>query len=730
MLRFLPTLAVLALLTPGLGAQEHLEETPRLEASRLDSPIVLDGALDEAAWLGVEPLGGFLQQEPDELAPATEATEVSVLYDQETLYIGVRAFDSDPNAIVARELQRDGALFRDDAIAVLLDTFHDHRSAYFFETNPNGARTDGLVTDEGDDFNLDWDGVWRVASRIDAEGWSMEMAIPFRTLRFNPDLEVWSLQIRRFIRRKNESTFLAPIGLEDEFFKLSRAGHLSGLTDIEPGLALNVKPYVTASAGDSDEDGSTSEIDLGLDVKWGLTRGLGLDLTLNTDFAETEVDEVQVNLTRFSLFFPEKREFFLENSGIFEFGTPGGRRGPLFRLFFSRRIGISGEGEEVPLDWGTRLAGKAGKWSLGFIEAHTDSLETEDESVPETDWTVVRAKRALGARSTIGALATLKSPDGTDDSSTYGVDWTLRPTNRLSIWGFGAGSDNAAAELEEGEEPPGDDETIVGAGVEWRNRLWEVEGSIIDIGEDFEPEAGFLRRQGVVRSHSKVSWEPRPDAPKIRNYEFEVEYERFERPDGSVETEEFQINYFGVTTEKGQTFSLFTQFKQEGLDEDFEIFDDVLIPIDDYSFQDHGVFYRGNQGRPFSLRGFAVAGDYFDGSRFQANATATWRPSRFLRSETSWNRADVKLPAGDFVTNVVRQRVAAAFSPDLSLSGLLQYSDVDEELGLNLRFNWIYKPGADLFVVFNQTWNAPDAFSGLDTSDRRIAVKFTYLFQR
>jgi hypothetical protein len=697
-----------------------MSAVPRLEAARVAAPILLDGRLDETAWQEATAVSGFIQREPDELQRATEDTEVRAVYDETTLYFAVRAYDSDPAAIVALEMVRDGRLFRDDAVAILLDTFHDHRNVYFFETNANGARTDGLVSNEGDDFNTDWDGVWSVASRIDAEGWTAEFAIPFRTLRFDPDLDVWSLQIRRFIRRKNEPTYFAPLSLEDDFFRISKAGHLTGLRDIEPGLALNVKPYVTAVVGDSDEEGSIEDSELGLDVKWGMTRGLGLDITLNTDFAETEVDAVQVNLTRFSLFFPEKREFFLENSGIFEFGTPGGRRGPLFRLFFSRRIGISEEGEPVPLDWGTRLAGKAGRWNLGLIEAHTGNLSTEEEEVAETDWTVLRVKREVGARSSVGVLATLKDPGIGESSSTYGVDWTIRPTNRLSIWGFTAGSDNA--------DTPAD--TIFGSGAEWQSRLWNVEGSVVEIGDNFDPRAGFLRRSGVRRTGAKITYSPRPESGRIRNYQFELELERFERDDGSIESQQLQVNFFGVTTQSGANFSLFSQFRKEGLDEDFEIADDVIIPLDDYSFQDFGLFFRTDQGRRLGFRGFAVGGDFFDGSRRRTSLTGSWRPNKFLSSETSWNRSQIDLPAGDFVTNVVRQRVAASFSPDLSLSALLQFSDVDEELGLNLRFNWIYRPGADLFVVYNQTWAAPDGLSELDSTDRRVTVKFTYLFLR
>ena len=360
-----------------------------------------------------------------------------------------------------------------------------------------------------------------------------------------------------------------------------------------------------------------------------------------------------------------------------------------------------------------------------MLQARTDGLVTEEEEVNPTDWTVFRVKREVGARSSVGVLATRKAPDRGINGETYGADWTIRPTNRLNVWGFAAAS--SGRDEETGEPLDG---AIFGSGAEWGNRVLDIEASIVDIDSDFEPQAGFLRRSGVRRTASEVSYEPRPESDRVRNYRFELEYENFERDDGTVESEEIQFTFFGLTTEAGDSISVFTQFKREGLDEEFEISDGVLLPVGEYSFQDFGIFFRGDQGRPWALRGFVVGGEYFDGDRVQSSLTSTWRPSKFLRAETSWNHASIDLPAGSFDTNVVRQRLAASFSPDLSLSALVQYNDVDEELGLNLRLNWIYKPGADLFVVYNQSWSAPDGLSGLDRLDRRLTVKFTYLFQR
>ena len=703
-------------------SQEPAPAVPAIEAMRIEGPIKVDGLLDEWEWQQPEVATGFVQREPDEFTAASEVTEIRVIYTPTTLYVGVRCFDDSPEEIVAAEMGRDVPLFRDDSIVLLLDTFHDHRNAYFFETNPTASRTDGLVTDEGRDFNIDWDGVWSVASTIDAEGWTAEIAIPFRTLRYDASLTTWGLNIRRGIRRKNETVFWAPIGLDSDLFRVSKAGHLNGISGIASSVNLNVKPYLRGSVEDTPETGTVEDGEPGIDVKWGVTRGLSLDLTVNTDFAETEVDEQRLNLTRFSLFFPEKREFFLENAGIFEFGSPGDRGGPLFRLFFSRRIGLSpDEGEEVPMDWGIRLAGKQGEWSIGLLDAQTDILETPLEQVPENNWSVVRLKRNIGARSTVGIEATQRYASGDDHNQTIGVDFDLRPTNRWWVFGYAAASDDPG---------PDDDAHILSMGAEWTSAFWQFEGQIADNGENFNPEAGFLRREGVTRYKSEVRYRPRPEQSRIRNYDFSGEVDLYVRPDGSTESLDTQADFFGFELRSGDFVSLFSQYKEEGLLESFEIVDGVVIPEGEYSFLDGGLFYRTSQARPVFLRGALVAGEFYDGDRRASRLTAVFRPSRYLRGEAAWNWTDVKLPSGDFTTNIMRFRLSASFSPDMGLDGLFQYNDEEELLSFNVRYNWMYRPGSDLFVVLNQAWDAPHGISGLDRRDTQLIVKFTYLWQR
>ncbi|MEM8932497.1 MAG: DUF5916 domain-containing protein, partial [Acidobacteriota bacterium] len=442
-----PSLLVACLLASlGSSPTVDAESLPRpsLEALRIDDPIEVDGVLDEPAWQRAPKASGFTQREPVELAPATESTDVRVVYTADTLYVGVRAHDRQPDALVAGEMGLDVGIFRDDGIVVLLDTFHDRRNAYFFETNPNSSRTDGLVTDEGRDFSIDFDTIWNVRTSVDADGWTAEFAIPFSSLRFDAALDTWGFQVRRIIKRKEEFTFWSPIDLQSNLFRLSDAGTLTGLGGLQTGRDLRIKPFVVASTQSSREgDGDGESFDAGLDVKWGVTDGLTLDLTVNTDFAETEVDEIQTNLTRFPLFFPEKREFFLENAGIFQFGPD---LGPFLRPFFSRRIGIARDGRQVDLDVGARLAGRHGEWNIGLLGARTGSLAadpTDDlDAVPETTWGVARVKRNVGERSFVGLFASHRRGDDGDWQRVVGADVNWKPNERWSFWAFGATTDD------------------------------------------------------------------------------------------------------------------------------------------------------------------------------------------------------------------------------------------------------------------------------------------------
>ncbi|MEM7480867.1 MAG: DUF5916 domain-containing protein [Acidobacteriota bacterium] len=702
---------------------------PEIRAVRIEGELKVDGILDEAAWQDAPVADGFTQRNPNPGAPISQPTSFQVVYSATTLYIGIRADTDSPEDIVAREMQRDGPLFRDDALLVLLDTFHDHRNTYMFEANPLRARTDALIVDEGRSSDFQWDGLWEVGTSRNEDGWIAEFAIPFSTLRFDADRDTWGFQIRRIVRANNEFSFWSPTGLDANLFKTSRYGHLTGLEPPEPGLNLQVVPFVTGGVKDDAETGGSDDADAGLDVKWGITRNFVLDLTYNTDFAEVEADDLQVNLTRFSLFFPEKRDFFLENSGIFRFG-PGA---PTLDLFFSRRIGISPEGNMVPLEWGTRLSGRAKGWSLGFLDAQTEAATFEDEDgdrevVPSTNWGVLRVQRNFGQRVTVGTMVTNIETDDDDlggDQRAWGLDANLNPTDRLNLTAFWAQTDDDDGDLAADE----DGTWAAGVAADWRADTWNWELLAQEIRGGFEPKLGFVRRNGIRRYNGELGWQPRSDNPKILNYAYEAEIDMITRSDDSLESLELEFLLFGIELENANEVFFFAGHEVEDLDQPFEISDGVIIPAGRYEFEAVRGVWDTNSSLPLS--GFVAVrvGEFFDGDRTGIEGTVRWRPNRFFRTETSYFYNDIELPAGDFSTTLLRQRAALAFTPDLSLNGLVQYSDAAELLGVNLRLRWTYRPGSDLFVVYNETWDAPSLGDPRER-ERQLIFKLSYLWGR
>jgi hypothetical protein len=565
-----------AWLPPAPAAAAPQAEPPRFEAARAgDGEIHLDGLLREEAWARAAPATAFTQREPRPGEPATEETEIRVLYSGSSLYIGIRARDRDPAGIIAWEMGLDPPLYRDDSLVVLLDTFHDHRNAYFFETNPNGSRTDALVSDDGRDVNFDWDGVWTARAARDPEGWSAEMQIPFSTLRFSPSAADWGVNFRRIIRRKNEELFWSPIPLDADLFRVSLAGHLTGLVLPRPGLNLALKPFGTASDSTFFDSGfrrSVDDAEAGFDARWGMSRGLGLDLTYNTDFAETEVDDLRINLTRFDLFFPEKREFFLENAGIFEFGFPGTFQEdePLLKPFYSRRLGLTPEGDEVPIDWGARLTGRAGRWSLGVLDVQTSASRASDGAdIPQNNWGVVRVKRNLGELSSAGVLFTGRDSGAGDFNRVGGIDLVIRPRQELTLQAFGLASDAPGSQAH-GRSG--------GASASWEGETWHWRLESIDIGEAFNPEAGFVRRRGVRRDAARLSFHPRPRDSKVRYWIFDTYGEVFDRAGAPRETVDWTTSVFGFRLQNEFEVKFQWHRGQERLFEPFEIQPGVVLP--------------------------------------------------------------------------------------------------------------------------------------------------------
>ncbi len=733
-----PVLLFLSLfvLPPPTTAQTSTSPRPTIEALRIDAPIRLDGVLDEAAWEQAPVGSSFTAREPEDDRPAAQQTEFSVVYTENVLYFGIRAHDPEPDAIVAKELQRDSDHGRnDDSLAIVLDTFHDQRNSVTFEVNPLGARTDSLVTDEGKDQNIEWNGVWNATARRTTEGWQAEVAIPFATLRFDPARSVWGLNVRRVVRRTNEESNWAPIGREIGPRAVSRmyaahwvslAGDLTGISGVKPGRRLDVKPFVLASAAEeprNEASGTIDDIDGGIDLKWGLTKSLTLDLTYNTDFAQVEVDQQQVNLTRFSLFFPEKREFFLENAGIFEFGPPspgGGNRPPLMKTFFSRRIGLD-RGEEVPIDIGARLTGRAGAWNVGLLTVGTEAVAAGNRpGAAAAQHSVFRLKRDLGERSSVGMIYTELDPRGGARNQLYGVDLDYKPNRQSQFYLFGAASE---------DEGRSGDTGALGTGWAYTTRTVRANVDLTEAQGNFNPGSGFLLRRDFRRYHPTVRWEPRVNRGVVRSWVLEAELDYFERESlGRIESRKLLLAPIGMRTTGDDRFRLAFVNDVEQLFEPFEIRPGIVIPAGLYKFD--SIFLRGfsNQGRRLAWRGNVNVGEFFGGDRRSYMLSSFVRLSRHLLTEFQWNYNDVTLPQGDFTATIYTVRLDAALSPDLRLNTLAQYNDAAQLAGVNVRFNWIYKPGANLFVVYNHNWDAP-TFSARETARRELIVKFNYLWQ-
>jgi hypothetical protein len=671
--------------------------------------IRLDGRLDEAAWRGAAAAGDFRQREPLEGAPATERTEVRVVRDATTLYIGIMAHDSTPDGVIARILQRDrimdqdmggGVRFSgDDAVAVLLDTFDDHRNAFVFATNPNGAEFDALITDEGREVNKDWRGIWRVAAARTADGWSAEFAIPFSTLRYRDGQSTWGINVTRTIRRKNEETIWQ--GWERSgggFVRVSRAGHLTGLTDLpRAGRNIEVKPY-TLGAIDHErlDPASPSRPDatrtvpagaVGVDVKAELRPGLVLDGTVNTDFAQVEVDDQQVNLTRFSLFFPEKREFFLENAGIFQFGAPGSFGPPPFQLFFSRRIGISDDGP-VPVIGGARLTGRVGGQTVGLLDIVTDGTSWGE---PRTNFNVMRVKRDVGESGFVGAMLTDRR--SADSSNTAGgIDFSLWPTPTFNVQGFAVRTSTSR---------PGGDDAAYRLSADYQTGRWGFNASHLGVGPDAEAQAGFITRTDIRQTDLTARLTFRPNRYGWRNVELFYFGNYTTRMDGLRQDESNHLA-LSQTWESGESMTIWTGPGRTRVDEAFDMSDSVRVPVADYTTQTIGGFFNSSAARPVSLSVFGEHQRTFGGTVFNVNSTLTVAASQHLSFGVGHTYGDVDLPNGAFRFNLASLKAGVAFTTRLFLNGVVQVNSLDREVSSNVRLQYMYRPGSDIYLVYSE----------------------------
>ncbi len=742
--------------------------TPDIAATQLQgTPPKIDGALDDLAWEQAAVVSDFYQREPLEGDPASERTEVRLLFDDRQLYVAFRNFDSAPEKIVANYMRRDANLSENDNVVLILDTYNDRRGGFFFSTNPLGAQLDALLSNEGRSRNEAWDCVWTVRARRDSIGWTAEMAIPFNQLRYAEQQEaVWGINIGRAIRRKNEEVYLLPPPREYGFggsYRTSQLATLHGLGALRATTPFEIVPYIQAAskrdfaALDTDLN---NQVNAGFDIKYGLTPSLTSDFSYNTDFGQVESDQEQVNLTRFSLFFPEKRGFFLEGADIFDFGERVSRRGgsinPATLLFYSRRIGIQ-DGHDLPVLLGSKVTGRVGAYEIGALHMTTEAATFIDEDeqerfltidgallddedplltssqiidtldvdivdtldVKRTNFSVFRLRRDIFGRSNIGFIALNRDPGEEGDyNRAVGADINLSLLDAaLNVRSF----------LAKTWSPDLTGEDMAGLlAIEHRAGYRETSVSYLDVEENFNPEIGFVPRENSRQFKGRFRYQPRPATAWIRMFSFGPQMSYLLDQGGELQTRDLEFSFF-TNLEIGDWIGLRVRDRFEYLDEPFDIHEDIEVPAGKYRFANIGLNIFASGARRISGGGSVETGQFFNGKRHRFSAELNLKVNGQLSIESNYELNRINLPAGNFTTNRLSNRFLYSFTPAFYVRGLVQWNSKDEIVGGNFLLNYQYRPGSDLFLVYNQAW---DTEGGLEQRSRSLQFKLAHFWNR
>jgi hypothetical protein len=721
---------------------EAVRATRIIRAVRISDRITIDGLLDEPAWELASPATGFIQTSPNpgELSP--EPTEVRFLYDDDNLYVGFHAWDSDMANRTVTELREDFSPTTSDVATIVIDSMHDRQSGYQFATNAAGAKRDAQISNDGQ-YNNDWDGVWDVKVTVQEDGWSSEFVIPFSTLRFsNAPTQEWGLNLGRRILRRNEDAIWSPIPVRfRNIGKISLAGTLTGLERVRPGRNLKIKPYISAGSTENRVDvhaplqssqslGRLRDYDGGVDLKYGVGASLTLDATYHTDFAQVEVDQQQVNLTRFSLFFPEKRDFFIENAGNFGFGGGGsaGRGGGgsstaasgNLSPFYSRRIGLSASGTPIPIIGGGRLSGKLAGYDIGILTMRTDELVTRDASgdavsaTAANNYLVGRVRRNLLRNSFVGMLVTHRdSTRAGDYNRVYGTDAFFE----LGRWQFGS--------YVLGSQTPGRTGANHArrAAAAWVDDEFVVSTEYNAVGRNFNPEVGFLRRSDFSQYSGDVAWRPQLlENQTIRNLDFGGNVDYYEDGNGAIETRTQEMNA-GIMFEDTSSINVTVNQTFDRLVEPARIVS-VTVPAGDYDYRAQTATFRTNQSRKISGNGEYSWGEFWNGHRKSVGGGLGLTPNYHLNVDLTYSHNRVNLPTGSFTTDLVGMRLVYAFTGRATLNAFFQYNAATHQVSSNIRFNFIHHPLSDLYLVYN---DSRDTASGL-LMQRSFIVKLTNLF--
>ncbi len=693
---------------------------PTLKAVFVSKPPIIDGRLNEEVWENAAKVDQFIQREPNVGQPVSEKTNFYICYDANFLYVGVKCFD-DPKKITAKEMARDVNLGNDDRVQVILDTYLDHRNGYWFQIGPRGSIGDATISENGAVFNKEWDGLWEGKARIVADGWEAEMAIPFKTMGFDKYNPNWGIKFIRHIKRKLEMSYWPTANVNSYKFQVSDAGILEGITNISQGIGLDISPYLVGGMDTKQDTKNKYRAKGGMDMFYQITPSLKSSLSINTDFAETEVDDRQINLTRFNLLFPEKRDFFLDGASLFSFGIQGEDANPYGKSimpFFSRRMGLDNNGLPIQINFAAKLTGTINKWNIGLMQVN------DDHNTGNSNFSVARVSRSLGSESSIGVIGTYGNAVSSAENFVGGIDMKLatskfRGNKNLSLILFGLKSNTKGLT---------DNNLSCGGIISYPNDFLSFSLGHHEIGQNFVAGMGFVPRTDIKDSYGSVQIGPRPNKWGLLQVYTGAGFNHIVNFSNILESRQVNFNPLKIRFKSGEEFSYSINNNYEYLEKQFNIFSTYVIPIGKYEFYRHTLNLVTAGSRNLAGDCSYAWGDFYNGSRRDINVGINYKVAVPFFVGIRYKQNEVSLPQGNFTARIYQVNANVLFSPDMTLYNYLQYDNNSKTIGIQSRFQWIVKPGNEIIVAWTSNLSQPLERFVMNESALRFKLKYNIRF--
>jgi hypothetical protein len=687
-----------------------------IKAIKIDTPPTIDGYVNEKVWDDAFAVDEFYQREPIEGNPVSKKTIFLTCYDANNIYFAAKCWD-DPDKITAKEMARDVSLGKDDRIQIIVDTYLDKRNGYWFQVGPRGSIGDAIVSGNGNVLNKQWDGLWTGKAKITDWGWECELAIPFKTMGFDKENTQWGVKFIRNIVNNLETAYWPEANLNAHKFQISDAGILDGIEDITQGIGLDISPYLVTGLNTKKGKDADPKLTGGVDLFYQITPGLKSSLTINTDFAETEVDDRQINLTRFNLHYPEKRDFFLDGASYFKFGIDGDDSSPVSKSvipFFSRRMGLDSLGGPIPINVGAKLTGQIDDWNIGVMYIN-DARE-----IGNNDFSVARVTRNVGKQSSVGIIGTYGNAIDNERNVVFGADVNLSTTTfqknknaSLILFGLKSNTENV------------EDDVSWGTQFVYPNDFVKARLGYHQIGKNFITGMGFVPRTNIHESYGELMFGPRPNKWGIMQIEFGGSFNHISNlKTHELETREFEIQPIGIRFLSGEEIKYSFLSQYESLTKDFNIFDDFVIPLGTYEWWQQQIEVETKGARNVYGEASYRFGDFYNGKRNDIKLQANWKIAVpfFIGGSVAQN--NISLPEGKFTANIFQVNANILFSPNVTLYNYLQYDNDSKNAGWQARFQWIIKPGNEIILAWTTNFYKPDNVFVMDASAARLKLKY------